>query len=142
MFELSKPSVIRPYEAVIMMDPNCTEEDQKELFKKNKTIIESFSGQVNHLDTWGKRRLANPIENKTRAYYFHTTFTASPDAIRELERTMLINDKVIRAVHSRLSEKVPLQKHLDKFKEQLVETVQKEKEKEAKFKARKPFTKK
>lgn len=141
MFELSKQTVTRPYEAVIMMDPNCTEEDQKELFKKNKGIIESFAGEVNHVDTWGKRRLANPIENKTRAYYFHTTFTASPDAIRELERTMLINDKVLRAVHSRLSEKLPLQKQLERFKEQLVETVQKEKEKEAKFKARKPMKK-
>lgn len=137
MFELSKTNVIRPYEAVIMMDSDSSEQDQKELFKKNKSIIESFSGEINHVDTWGKRRLANPIEDKTRAIYFHTTFTAGPEAIRELERTMGLNDKVLRVVHTRLSEKIPLSKHVERFKDQLTETMQKEKEKEAKFKARK-----
>lgn len=137
MLQLSDKTVTRPYEAIVMMDTDATEQDQKDLFKKNKSIIESFSGEMNHIDTWGKRRLANAIEKKTRAVYFHATFTASPDAIKELERTMKLNDKVLRVVHSRLSEKVTLQKHVENFKEQLAETLQKEKEKEAKFKARK-----
>ena len=137
MLELSQSTVTRPYEAIIMMDDSSTEQEQKDLLKKNKSIIESFSGEMNHIDTWGKRKLANPIENKTRAIYFHSTFMASPQAIHELERTMKINDKVLRAVHSRLSEKMPLTKHVESFKERLAETLQKEKEKEAKFKARK-----
>lgn len=137
MLELSQTTITRPYEAIIMMDTDATEQDQKDLFKKNKSIIESFSGELNHIDTWGKRKLANYIDNKTRAVYFHSTFTASPEAIKELERTMKLNDKVLRVVHTRLSEKVTLQKHLENFKNQLAETLQKEKEKEAKFKARK-----
>lgn len=137
MLELSKVTLTRPYEAIIMMNADASDQDQKDLFKKNKSIIESFSGEFNHIDTWGKRKLANPIENETRALYFHSTFTASPDAIKELERTMKLNDKVLRAVHTRLSEKIPLAKHVENFKTQLAETLQKEKEKEAKFKARK-----
>ena len=58
-------------------------------------------------------------------------------AIRELERTMGLNDKVLRVVHTRLSDNLPLQKHVENFKTQLADTLQKEKEKEAKFKARK-----
>lgn len=142
MLDLVKKTVTRPYEVVIMMDPDTAEADQKALFKKNKSIIESFSGSVNHIDTWGKRKLANPIGNKHRALYFHSTFVASPDAIRELERTMGLNDKILRAVHTRLSEKVPLAKHVENFKLQLADTMQKEKEKEAKFKARKALNKK
>lgn len=137
MLELSQTTVIRPYEAIILMDDTATDQDQKDLFKKNKSIIESFSGEINHLDTWGKRRMANPIEKKTRAYYFHTTFTASAKAIHELERTMKINDKVLRVVHSRLSDTTPLPKQVEAFKERLADTLMKEKEKEAKFKARK-----
>lgn len=137
MLEISKPTVTRPYEAIVMMQSDASEQDQKDLFKKNKGIIESFSGEVNHIDTWGKRKLANPIENNTRAIYFHTTFTASPDAIKELERTMRLNDKVLRVVHTRLSEKQTLSKQVEEFKNRLAETLQKEKEKEAKFKARK-----
>ncbi len=135
--ELSKVTVTRPYEAVIMMDVDASEEDQKALFKKNKSIIESFSGELNHIDTWGKRKLANPIEKTTRAIYFHSTFMASPDAIKELERTMKLNDKVIRVVHTRLSEKETLAKQVEAFKDRLADTLQKEKEKEAKYKARK-----
>ncbi len=137
MLELSKTTVTRPYEAVIMMDELASEQDQKELFKKNKSIIESFSGEVNHIDTWGKRKLANPIEEKSRAIYFHSTFMAAPDAIKELERTMKINDKVLRVVHTRLPENMPLAKQVESFKERLADTLQKEKEKEAKYKARK-----
>ena len=137
MLELSQVTVKRPYEAILMVDETATEQDQKDLFKKNKAIIESYSGEMNHIDSWGKRKLANPIEKKTRAYYFHATFMASPEAIKELERTMKINDKVLRVVHSRLSEKMPLAKHVETFKERLAETLVKEKEKEAKFKARK-----
>ena len=137
MFELSKIDVTRPYEAIIVMDPDCTEADQKTLFQKNKGIIESFSGEMNHVDTWGKRRLGNPIKDHSRALYFHATFTASPTAINELERTMKINDKVLRCVHTRLPDGTSLTKYLEKFKDQLAETLRKEKEKEAKFKARK-----
>ncbi len=135
--ELSQTTVTRPYEAVIMMDTDASDQDQKTLFKKNKSIIESYSGEVNHIDTWGKRKLANPIDKVTRAIYFHTTFMASPDAIKELERTMKLNDKVLRVVHTRLSEKQSLSKHVESFKDRLADTLQKEKEKEAKFKARK-----
>ena len=137
MLELSQTTVTRPYEAIVMMDDASTDQEQKDLFKKNKSIIESFSGEMNHIDTWGKRKMANPIENKTRAIYFHATFMASPDAIKELERTMKLNDKVLRVVHTRLSEKVTLAKHVESWKERLAETLEKEKEKEAKFKARK-----
>ena len=135
-FDIEK-KIKRPYESVVIVHPDATEEEQKTLFKKNKSIVEDFQGTWNHIDTWGKRKLANPIENKTRAIYFHSTFMASPDAIKELERTMKLNDKVLRVVHTRLSEKLTLQKHVENFKTQLAETLQKEKEKEAKFKARK-----
>ena len=137
MFKVSDITISRPYEAIIMMDVDATEQEQKDLFKKNKSIIESFSGEMNHIDTWGKRKLANPIENNNRAIYFHSTFMANPKAIHELERTMKLNEKVLRVVHTRLSEKMTLSKHVESFKSRLAETLQKEKEKEAKFKARK-----
>ena len=137
MLELNQVTVTRPYEAIIMLDGEASEQDQKDLFKKNKSIIESFSGEINHIDTWGKRKLANPIEKTTRAYYFHTTFMASPEAIKELERVMKLNDKVIRVMHTKLSDQTPLPKQVEDFKERLVETLKKEQEKEAKFKARK-----
>ncbi len=137
MFQPTPVEAKRNYEAVIIMHPDASEEEQKNLFKKNKSIIESFKGEFNHVDTWGKRRLTNPIDKHRKAIYFHSSFTADPTAIKELERVMKINDKVLRVVHTRLSEKQTIQKHMETYKEILTESIRREKERESKFQAKK-----
>lgn len=126
----------RKYEAVIIMHPDASEDDQKTLFRKNKDIISKFAGEVNHLDTWGRRRLANPINKVARGIYFHVTFSAEGPCVAELERTMRINDKVLRFNHTRLDDRVSLPKHVEEFKNSLAEAANREREREAKFQAR------
>lgn len=137
MFEVKQEDVIRPYEGVIIVHPDATEEDQKNLFKKNKSIIEGFKGQVNHVDTWGKRRLASHIEKIQKAVYFHTTFSAGPQAVAELERTMRINEKVLRFMHTALDRDVELPRFVEEFKTGLEDSAKREREREAKFQAKK-----
>src|SRR6185295_2207489 len=96
----------RKYEAVIIIHPDASEEEQKAVLRRNREIIQSFKGEMNHLDTWGKRKLANPIHKFTRGNYFHMTFEAKGEAIAELERTMRINDHVLRFQHTRLDDRV------------------------------------
>ncbi len=134
MFELTQETITRPYEAIILMDPSSSEEEQKSLFQRNKKIIEGFNGQINHLDTWGIRKLANPIHKHNRGLYFHCTFTAGPDAVMELERTMRNNEKVLRFMHTRLPDETQLPQFVEKFKEALIER----REREAKKAAAKP----
>lgn len=131
-----QPATKRYYEAVIIVNPDLPLDAQKELFRKNKGIIESFQGQVHSLETWGKRSLANPVGKTKRATYFHTMFEANSQAVMELERTMRINDKVLRFMHSRLDERTPIAKHLENFKRGLAESAQREREREAKMQAR------
>ncbi|NJM09839.1 MAG: 30S ribosomal protein S6 [Bdellovibrionaceae bacterium] len=107
------------------------------MFKRNAEIIKTFNGTINHLDTWGKRKLGNPIDRITRGNYFHSTFEAEGEAIAELERTMRINDKVLRFQHTRLDDRVSLTKVVEKFKEALVETANREREREIKNQQRK-----
>lgn len=134
--QLTERVNLRPYEGVIIMHPDTTEEDQKALFRRNKSIIENFAGEVKNLDTWGKRNLANPIEGLKKAIYFHTSFQAKPEAIAELERTMRITDSVLRFLHTRLDERIDLSTHLENFKKSLAESAAREREREAKFQAR------
>jgi small subunit ribosomal protein S6 len=135
--ELEVRPNIRPYEGVIIVHPDTSEDDQKALFRRNKSIIEEqFGGEVKHLDTWGKRNLANPIEKHRRAIYFHTTFSANPQAITELERTMRINDNVLRFMHTRLEDDTDLVEFVENFKKSLAESAAREREREAKFQAR------
>lgn len=130
--------ITRPYEVVVLMNPDSTEDDQKALFKRNKTIIEDqFGGEVKHLDTWGKRKLANQIGKAKHAVFFHSTFMAQPASILELERTMRINDHVLRFMHTALDEKTELSAYLEAYKNSLAESAAREREREAKFQARK-----
>lgn len=126
----------RHYEAVVLLHPDATLEEQKELFKKNKGIIEQNGGSIYSLDTWGKRSLANHIGKTRKAVFFHTTFESKPAAITELERTMRINDKVLRYMHTRLDERTSLAKYVETFKKAIVESANKEKEREAKIQAK------
>lgn len=124
------------YEVVVIMHPDATLDDQKELFRKNKATITSYNGSVHSLETWGKRNLANMIGKSKRGIYFHSMFEADSGAIAELERTMRINDKVLRYMHTKLDRREPLSKHLETFKKGLQETAQREREREAKMQAR------
>ena len=130
-------TTVAPYEVVVLVHPDTSLEDQKELFRKNKATIESFKGSVNSLETWGKRTLATPIGKLKKAIYFHATFDADTQAVAELERTMRINDKVLRFMHTRLDERTSLAKFMEGFKKGLAESAAREKEREAKIQARK-----
>lgn len=134
---MEKSEIVKnPYEVVVIMHPDSTQEEQKELFRKNRSIIQDFKGAVHSLETWGKRTLANPIAKSKKAIYFHSTFETTSGAIAELERTMRINDKVLRFMHRKLDPRMPLSKFMENFKKGLQESAQREKEKEAKIQAR------
>jgi small subunit ribosomal protein S6 len=124
------------YEGVVLVDPDAPLEAQKNLFRRNKAIIENEKGSIFSVETWGKRTLANPIQKKKKALYFHYMFQAGPNAIREIERTMNINDQVLRFMHLKLDSRIPLEKHMEKFKRTLQESAQREKDREAKAQSR------
>ena len=135
--ELDVNKNLRNYESVVIMHPDATEDEQKSLFKKNQEIIKQFSGELNHIDTWGKRRLANMIDKLRMGVYFHLTFTAQPQCLEELERTMRINDKVLRIFHYRLDDRQSIGQHVETYREVIAGSRTREQEREAKAQARK-----
>jgi small subunit ribosomal protein S6 len=128
--------LVRKYEAVIILHPDVTETEQKAFFKRNQETISGYAGKVNHIDTWGKRRLANAINKVRLGNYFHTTFEAKGDCVAELERLMKIDERVLRFIHLRLDDRESLTQHVEKFHASLAESLKREQEKEAKAQAR------
>ena len=134
-----KLNVVKPtrkYESVVILHPDATEKDQKTFFKKQKDILKQFEGEFNHIDCWGKRRLANPINKLKVGTYFHITFEAKAESIAELERVMRIEDNVLRFVHSRLDDRKTVGQHLEDYREVIKASITKENEKEKAFQAR------
>lgn len=135
-FTLEESKREHAYEAVIIVHPEASEAEQKELFTKNKSIVESFGGAMNSVETWGKRPLANAIDKSQIGNYFYATFKTSPEAIKELERTMRINDKVLRFLNVRLKDNTDLNKHVEEYHQILADAEKKRREFEEKAKKR------
>lgn len=128
---------INQYESVVILDPSLSEDEQKDFFRKNKGIIENYDGEIKALDTWGTRPLANEINKVNRGAYFYSLFKANTDCVAELERTMRINDKVLRFAHIKLDAREDLDKHHANYTEVLTDAKKRYDEREAKFQARK-----
>ena len=85
------------YEAVYILDPNMSEEATAAAVEKFKTLVEQ-NGTLTEVDTWGKRRLAYPINDLNEGYYVLMTFTAPAAFPRELDRIFRITDSVMRSM--------------------------------------------
>ena len=94
------------YELTYIIDTALEEEARKDLIEKFSALIVRDGGEVEKVDeTWGKRRLAYPINDKLEGYYVQVTFKAPPELPRELERNMGINEFIMRSLIIKLEEK-------------------------------------
>ena len=59
-------------------------------------IVSEAGGAVGNVDRWGRRRFAFEIDRQTEGYYVVAEFTAEPEIIVELERTLHLADEILR----------------------------------------------
>ena len=94
------------YELTYIIDTALEETARKELIEKFSNLITANGGEVEKVDeTWGKRRLAYAINDKVEGYYVLVTMKAPADLPREIERTMGINENILRCLIIKLEEK-------------------------------------
>ena len=124
----------RVYEEILVLHPDVSDTDKKQLYVTSSTVIKEGGGKVHRLDTWGSRPLANPKAKRiTRGWYSHMVFSADTQTISELRRRLRINDKVVYFHHEKLSEKQSVDKYMEEFLEGLAQTEKRESERIAKF---------
>ena len=84
------------YEVVYILDPAMSEEATAALVAKFKTMAEAH-GTVKEVDEWGKRRLADPINDLNEGYYVLMSFDSDAAFPNELARVLRITDGVMRS---------------------------------------------
>ncbi len=92
------------YEATFIFSPDVTEELEKNFVEKLKGIIGNHNGTLVLSESWGRKRLAYPIQKETRGLYQHMVFGGDNKLVAELERNMRINEKVMRFLTVKLSD--------------------------------------
>ena len=94
------------YELTYIIDTKLEETARKELIERFNGILQQNGGVVEKVDeTWGKRRLAYPINDMLEGYYVLITFQSEGELPREIQRNLEINEYVLRYLIIKLVEK-------------------------------------
>lgn len=88
--------VPRRYETIFIAKPNLSPDDLKNLADKMKDIMVQGGGQIVKFDEWGVKRLAYAVKKHNQGFYFFTDYAGAPALVKELERNLKIDDRVIK----------------------------------------------
>jgi small subunit ribosomal protein S6 len=96
---------MRNYETAFLIAPTLPEEEMEKLIEKLAGIVSKKKGKMKHVDKWGKRKLAYPIEKFNDAYYVFFQYEGEPDIPAELERNLKQTEAVIRYLTVKMEER-------------------------------------
>ena len=85
----------REYELVLMIDSGLEDSARDKLADDVRKRIDS-DGELRHEDSWGVRKLAYEIGQRTEADYRWLRFQAPPELLEQLDHSLKIADGVLR----------------------------------------------
>jgi len=84
------------YESVIIGRQDLTPGQFETLLEKFIEVIQSFKGEIKKRENWGIRNLAYKINKNRKGHYMLLNIDAPPEAIKEYERLMRLEEDIIR----------------------------------------------
>ncbi|MBI5754108.1 30S ribosomal protein S6 [Candidatus Peregrinibacteria bacterium] len=93
------------YELMTIFFPEIGEEAIAKELEELKKYISSNEGDILHEDSWGNRDLAYRIKKQEQGFYHVLNFTLNPIKLGEMQRSLVINPSVIRALIVKTPEK-------------------------------------
>ena len=100
---------MRRYESVWVVNGDLPDEEVKSAIDKFSRIISSQGGTLVGLEEWGRRKLSYKVQSTIRGYYVLADFAGSSETVKELERNYRIDDRIIRYLTTKKSDKVNLE---------------------------------
>lgn len=91
----------RAYEAMVILNPNVAEDQVAAATQRVSDQITARGGQVEKVDTWGRRRMLYSIKGQRDGQYVVYTFRSEPQAVRELESGWRIAEDMLRHLVTR-----------------------------------------
>jgi len=93
------------YESVVIINAALEDPQVEQTIASIQSNIKSTGGEITETDNWGRKRLAYPIDNAKSGYYLITRFTAPTSMVVEFERTLKLDENVIRYMTIALDKK-------------------------------------
>ena len=93
---------MRDYELGFVIHPEVDQADVTEAVDKVGQYVTAGGGEVTSVDVWGRRSLAYPIRKQKEGTYVFLHTQLDPQAIKELERRLKLDEEVLRYLLIRL----------------------------------------
>lgn len=89
---------MRTYELMFVVDPRVSDEDVVGMTNDYKQMIESGGSQITREESWGRRKLAYPINKVNEGKYvlFYIQSEGGKTSLASVEHRMRQNDKILR----------------------------------------------
>jgi small subunit ribosomal protein S6 len=87
---------MRNYELAYIIDPELDEQSISAVEERVKSWIEAAGGNIKNIESWGKRRLANPIKKHNEGYYNFVQIEMPPQAGILIERDLRLSEQILR----------------------------------------------
>jgi small subunit ribosomal protein S6 len=89
------------YETVFITRQDLSEAQVKDLTDGYQKILTDAGGKINKVENWGLRNLAYRINKNRRGHYVLIESDVAAPAIHEMERTMRLNEDILRYMTTR-----------------------------------------
>jgi small subunit ribosomal protein S6 len=90
------------YETVFILTPVLSDDQAKEAVQKFESEITAFGAKIAHIENWGLRKLAYPIQKKSTGFYFLIEFEGEGDVVADYELMMKRDERVLRFLTMRM----------------------------------------
>ncbi|MDZ7771779.1 MAG: 30S ribosomal protein S6 [Balneolaceae bacterium] len=84
------------YELTYILNPVLEDEQYDEIVNRYEKFIGDHDGELDETDRWGNRKFEHEMDGRTSGYYVNCYFRAPGELIADLERTLRLDDEVLR----------------------------------------------
>jgi small subunit ribosomal protein S6 len=99
---------MRQYELYLVIDAEVEEDDINAIVERMTQLISTgdgeTTGEVVKVEPRGRRRLTYPIKKKQESHDIILNFQTPPQALREMERVLKLDERVLRYLLVRTDE--------------------------------------
>lgn len=97
---------MRRYETIYIVNPNLDADSLGEVVAKFSDLIKKLKGYIVKVNEWGKKKLAYEVKRFDKGYYVVMDFCGLPVVVDELERSLKLDDRILKYLTVKIGEDV------------------------------------
>jgi len=86
----------RKYEIVVIYKAGLTDDESKVEIEKTKKLMEKHGGKISLESSWGRRRLAYPVNKQTHGIYHFFWIEAGTDMVEKVELQFGYEENILK----------------------------------------------